>query len=143
MTDSTSEWYNACADVARIMQDEKRRHKSPKYILRKIDKFLTGVFLKAAQATMDEVEKPPMTQEEVENWILVKGQRGERWFEIRVLDKEIDQDPTMRALMVALSDMIQKGVMNMPFIEAQHAAEKEGKPDLQIVDTGGRSVKGD
>lgn len=84
-------------------------------------------------------EKKPMTQEEVESWIMLKGQYDERWFEIRILDKEVGQDPTARALMEALSDMIHKGVMNMPFMEAQAAS----KPDLQVVTPGGRSAKGE
>ena len=90
-------------------------------------------------------EKQPMTQEQIESWIMLKGQTGERWFEIHVLDEEMDADPTMRALLEALSEMIHRGIMDMPFIEAQHASDagKDNKPDLTIVDPGGRSVKGD
>ena len=42
--------------------------------------------------------RPPMTQEQVEAWIMLKGQSGERWFKIEILDKQVGQDPTMIAL---------------------------------------------
>lgn len=89
-------------------------------------------------------DPPPMTQEEVENWILLKGQNPEeRWFEMRILDPVVGEDPTAKALMVALSDMINRGVHDMPFLEAQAKDNKDGKPDLTIVKPGGRSAKGD
>ena len=34
-------------------------------------------------------EKTPMTKEEVENYILLKGQNGERWFTLRFVDEEM------------------------------------------------------
>ena len=75
---------------------------------------------------------PSMTQEEVENWIMLKGQSDERWFEIRVLDEKVNEDPVMRALLEALSDMIHKGVMGMPFMESQN----QRKSGLEIVGKG-------
>jgi len=68
--------------------------------------------------------KPPMTQEQVEAWIMLKGQNKERWFEIRVLDPEVDAEPNMRALMETLSDMMQQGILGMPFMEAEGARKK-------------------
>jgi len=72
----------------------------------------------------------PMTQEECENWIMLKGQSGERWFEIRILDKEVGQDPTMIKLMEITSDMIFKGMMGMPFTESETQRVKESKIKL-------------
>lgn len=71
--------------------------------------------------------KPPMTQQEVENWILLKGQGEERWFEIQILDEEVRDDPTMIALMDTVSEMIYKGMQGMAFTEANK------KPDLKPV----------
>lgn len=83
---------------------------------------------------MDTPIKPVMTQEQVENWVMLKGQSGERWFEIRILDEEVGQDPTMIALMETVSDMIFKGIQGMPFAESQAQA----KPDLSIIKPNGR-----
>jgi len=74
--------------------------------------------------------KPPMTQEQCENWIQVKGQTGERWFEIRILDDEVGQDPTMIALMEIVSDMIFKGIKGMSFTESEVARAKTSKIEL-------------
>ncbi len=82
--------------------------------------------------------KPPMTQEEVENWIMLKGQGKDRWFEIHVLDEEVDKEPAMRALMEALSDMMQQGILGMPFLESNRP--KKSKVDLGIVDSNGEPL---
>lgn len=68
---------------------------------------------------------PPMTQEACENWILLKGQTGERWFEVRILDPEVAEDPTMIALMTTVSEMIFAGIQGMPFTEAEAQRAKE------------------
>ena len=92
---------------------------------------------------MDTPIKPVMTQEQCENWILLKGQTGERWFEVRILDEEVGQDPTMISLMETVSDMIFSGIQGMPFMEAEHARAKDAnKPKLEIIVPGGRSAKG-
>lgn len=75
-------------------------------------------------------DKPSMTQEECENWIMLKGQSGERWFEIRILDEEVGQDPNMIKLMEITSDMIFKGMMGMPFTESETQRAKESKIKL-------------
>ena len=67
-----------------------------------------------------------MTKEQVENWIMLKGQTGERWFKIEILDDEVGQDKTMIALMETVSDMIFAGIQNIPFAQA-------GNPDIHIV----------
>lgn len=81
----------------------------------------SGIFTKVAP------EQPPMTKEQCENWIMLKGQTDERWFKIVILDDEVGQDPTMIALMETVSDMIFRGIQGMPFTESQQA----GKPDLK------------
>ena len=92
---------------------------------------------------MDTPIKPVMTQEQCENWILLKGQTGERWFEVRILDEEVGQDPTMIALMEEVSNMIFAGIQGMPFLEAETARAKgAAQPDLKIIVPGGRSAKG-
>ncbi len=86
--------------------------------------------------------KPPMTQEQVEAWIMLKGQSDERWFEIRILDEEVGQDPTVIALMETVSEMIFQGVRGMPFTEAEHQRSKVAKGvDLAIVDPTGKPMK--
>lgn len=67
---------------------------------------------------MDIPIKKPMTQQEVENWIMLKGQSEERWFKLVITDDEIGQDPTMIALMETVSDMIFLGIQDLPFQEA-------------------------
>lgn len=68
---------------------------------------------------------PPMTQEQCENWIMLKGQTGKRWFKVVILDPEVDDDPTMIALMETVSDMIFAGIQGMPFTEAEAERAKE------------------
>ncbi len=65
-----------------------------------------------------------MTQEACESWIMLKGQEGNPVFEIHLVDKEVDQDPTMRALMETLTMMIHNGIMGMPFEEANRPTLK-------------------
>ena len=72
--------------------------------------------------------KPAMTQEQVENWIMLKGQTTERWFEIRILDEEVGQDPTMKALMDTVADMIFRGIQGMPFEEGKKTTPPNLKP---------------
>jgi len=77
--------------------------------------------------TPDKVESPQlpaMTQQECESYIMLQGQSGKPVFEIHLVDKEVDQDPTMRALMDAVSLMIHQGIMGMPFQEAEAARTK-------------------
>lgn len=95
------------------------------------------------EGTSDEEDKiiVPMTQEECENWIMLKGQSGERWFRVEILDEEIAKDPTMQALMEAVSDMIFRGIQGMPFAESEYQraqdaqeAENRASPKLEIVE---------
>jgi hypothetical protein len=73
------------------------------------------------------LEQPKaMTKEQVQNWIMLKGQTNERWFKIEILDEEVGQDPTVIALMETVSDMIFAGIQNIPFAEA-------AKPKIEIV----------
>ncbi len=64
-----------------------------------------------------DTKKTPMTQQEVENWILLKGQSGERWFEFRFIDEEMNKDPTAAALMKSIADVIQGGLVAMALEE--------------------------
>jgi hypothetical protein len=73
--------------------------------------------------------KPAMTQMECESFIMLAGQSGKPVFEIHLVDKEADQDPTMRALMESVTMMIHNGIMGMPFQESQSAP----KPNLEII----------
>ncbi len=82
--------------------------------------------------------KPPMTQEEVENWIMLAGQTGKVVFEIHVVDPEIDKDPTMRALLESLTEMIHNGIMGMPFLESNRP--KKSKIHMAIVDAKGKPL---
>ena len=76
-----------------------------------------------------------MTQEECENWIMMKGQNKERWFEVRILDPEVGQDPTMIALMESVSDMIMNGINGMPFLEGEkdRAEKAQLKKDNPLI----------
>jgi len=84
--------------------------------------------------------KPPMTQEECEAYILLKGQSGEPVFEIHLVDKEVDQDPTMRTLMNVVSQMIHQGIMGMPFQEAEAARTAKPGP-TGIVGANGKPAE--
>ena len=68
----------------------------------------------------------PMTKEQVESWVQLKAQTGERWFKVVVLDEEVGQDPTVIALMETVSEMIFAGIQNIPFAEV-------AKPKVEIV----------
>ena len=68
--------------------------------------------------------QPIMTKEEVEAWVMLKGQSNERWFEIKILDEEVGQQPNMIALMETVSNMIFAGMQGMPFQEAEMARKK-------------------
>jgi hypothetical protein len=81
--------------------------------------------------------KPAMTQAECESYIMLQGQTGKPVFEIHLVDKEVDQDPTMRALMDAVTIMIHNGIMGMPFAEAEAARGKE-PPPMTIVKPNGK-----
>ena len=64
-----------------------------------------------------DTKKTPMTQQEVENWILLKGQSGERWFEFGFIDEDMNKDPTAAALMKSIADVIQGGLVAMALEE--------------------------
>ena len=74
--------------------------------------------------------RKPMTKQDCENYIMLKGQGNERWFEVRILDEDIGQDPNMLALMETVSDMIFAGMQGMPFNEAELARNKLKKKGL-------------
>lgn len=84
--------------------------------------------------------KTPMTQEQCENWIQLKGQTGVRWFEIRILDPEIQDEPAMASLMEAVSEMIFKGIQGMPFTEAEQARAQGADNPMKIVDPSGKPL---
>jgi hypothetical protein len=77
----------------------------------------------------EQLIKIPMTKDEVESWIMLKGQTGKRWFKIVIVDEEVGQDPTMVALMETVSDMIFAGIQNIPFADMSKAAS----PKIEIV----------
>jgi hypothetical protein len=85
---------------------------------------------------MDEPIKKIMTPEEVEAWVMLKGQSDERWFEIRVLDPDMQDEPNLMSLMQVVSDMIFRGIKEMPFIEANSGLADETKPNIKIVTKG-------
>lgn len=76
-------------------------------------------------------QKPPMTQEQCEHYIMLQGQKDTPVFEIHLVDKEVDEDPTMRALLEAVTQMIHKGIMGMPFTEANRP--NAPKPNVEII----------
>lgn len=78
--------------------------------------------------------KKPMTKPQVEAWIMLKAQSGERWFEIRILDDEVGQDPTMVALMETVSEMIFAGIQGMPFEEAEMVRKKNNIKDAVHIE---------
>ena len=94
------------------------------------DKIPTPTTDPANNEYVGEVKKV-MTKEQVENWIMLKGQTDERWFEIRILDEEVGQDPTMIALMETVSEMIFVGIKGLPFIEQQSVKDKEAIAQLK------------
>jgi hypothetical protein len=79
----------------------------------------------------------PMTQAECEAFIMLAGQSGKPVFEIHMVDKTVDQDPTMRALMEAVTLMIHQGIMGLPFQESEAARGKEPAP-MTIVKPNGK-----
>ena len=62
--------------------------------------------------------KTPMTTEQIEQWIMLKGQSGKRWFKIEILDEEVAQEPNMIILMDTLSDFIFNGMKEVGIAES-------------------------
>ncbi len=69
-----------------------------------------------------------LTQEEVENWIMLKTQADERWFEMRFIDEDMNNDPTALALMKSISDVIYAGTVSMVLEERMAQAEADATP---------------
>ena len=76
-------------------------------------------------------EREPMTQEAVEQMVMLKGQGTDRWFEVKILDPDMQNDPTVTALMESVSDMIFRGMQGMPFTEANRAPAPP--PNVSII----------
>jgi hypothetical protein len=99
-------------------------------------KVLTPLDIAVATIAKNEKAEPePMTQQECENWIVLKGQSGERWFELKILDPEVGQDPTMVKLMETVNDMIFQGIQGMPFMESEKQRAKDAdksKSDITL-----------
>lgn len=72
-----------------------------------------------------EEKKTPMTQEEVENYILLAGQRQERWFTLRFTEESMNDDPTALALMESIADIIQGGIASMAMEERMAQAKAD------------------
>jgi len=68
-----------------------------------------------------------LTQQQVENFILLAGQSGERWFKLSFIDDGMNSDPTANALMDVLSDAIHDGIMSMDFTERYEQAAEDTK----------------
>ncbi len=77
--------------------------------------------------TDTEEVKTPMTQQEVENWIMLKTQNDERWFEMRFVDDDMNDDPTAAALMQSISDVIYAGTVTMVLEERTAQAKEDVK----------------
>lgn len=66
----------------------------------------------------EDTRKKPMTQQDVENYILLKGQSNERWFKLTFVDEEMNHDPTATALMESIGNVIQAGIVTMALEES-------------------------
>jgi len=69
----------------------------------------------------------PLTQKQVEDFIMLKAQSNERWFEVRFLDEDMNNDPTAAALMTSISDVIFAGMASLGLEERMADAEKSKK----------------
>ncbi len=69
-------------------------------------------------ADCGDVRKKPMTQQDVENYILLKGQSGERWFKLMFVEEEMNHDPTAMALMESIGNIISAGIATMALEES-------------------------
>jgi len=72
-----------------------------------------------------------MTQQEVENWILLQTQNDVRWFEMRFVDEDMNNDETAKALMQSISDVIYAGTVSMVLEERMELAKEDVKGVLQ------------
>ena len=91
-----------------------RRGKSVGKTLKMIDDMLVGKFAADTAKTMEAYDNP-MSQEQVEQWVMLQGQKGVRWFSLQVLDPEMNRDPTCLALMNAIADTIFEGMTQQEF----------------------------
>jgi len=69
------------------------------------------------------MNKKKFTQQQVEDFILLAGQSKKRWFELRFLDEDMNNDPTAKALMEAIADSIHDGLMSLQFLDV-------GEPEI-------------
>jgi len=77
------------------------------------------------------VIKPPMTLQQVQDFIVLTSQRKERWFEIRFVDEDMNKEPEAIKLMNVISDMVQEGLATEMMSEHFQHAKK--------MNTGGSS----
>ncbi len=75
----------------------------------------------------DPLKKVSLTQEEVENWIMLQTQNDVRWFEMRFVDEDMNEDPTAKALMQSISDVIYAGTVSMVIGERIAQAKEDVK----------------
>jgi len=68
-----------------------------------------------------------LTQQEVENFILLAGQAGDRWFKLSFVDEDMNAEPVAVALMESIADAIHDGITSMAFAERQEQAVEESK----------------
>jgi len=66
----------------------------------------------------------PMTQKQVEDFILLSGQSGKRWFKLSFIDEDMNNDPTACALMDVIADAVHAGMM----------CDNILKPDIKVTD---------
>lgn len=77
--------------------------------------------------------KAPLTQQQVEDFIMLAGQREERWFKICFIDEKMNEDSTALALMESLGDVIHAGIISLALEERMTQA----KEDCKGVNTNG------
>ena len=65
-----------------------------------------------------DAQKPPMTPEQIQEWIMLKGQGEKRFFKIEILDPDMAQEPNMILLMDTLSDFIYDGMKTAGLAES-------------------------
>lgn len=102
---------------------KSRRGKSVGKTIKMIEDMLVGKFAADTAKTL-EAHDNPMSQEQVEAWIMLQGQKGVRWFNLQVLDPQMNKDPTLTALMTAIADSIFEGMTQQEFQERQANAGK-------------------
>ena len=76
-------------------------------------------------SSANEKTSRPLTQKQVEDYIVLKGQSGDRWFRLVFVDADMNDDPVAIALMDSIADIVHAGIISLSLEERMDQAKKD------------------